>query len=65
MVKKIRVIEDETPQNEDPETVLMELGKSMDWKLWEMLQVMQRLEKKLNSLALSDSDQDDDTAKSK
>lgn len=65
MVKKIRVIEDETPQNEDPETVLMELGKSMDWKLWEMLQVMQRLEKKVNSLALSDSDEDDDTAKSK
>jgi hypothetical protein len=65
MVKKIRVIEDETPQNEDPETVLMELGKSMDWKLWEMLQVMQRLEKKVNSLALSDSEDDDDTAKSK
>ena len=40
MVKKIRVIEDETPQNEDPETVLMELGKSMDWKLWEMLKLM-------------------------
>jgi hypothetical protein len=59
MVKKIRVIEDETPQNEDPETVLMELGKSMDWKLWEMLQVMQRLEKKVNSLALSDKDDDE------
>lgn len=59
MVKKIRVIEDETPQNEDPETVLMELGKSMDWKLWEMLQVMQRLEKKMNSLALSDKDDDE------
>lgn len=59
MVKKIRVIEDETPQNEDPETVLMELGKSMDWKLWEMLQVMQRLEKKVNSLALSDNDDEE------
>ena len=56
MVKKIRVIEDETPQNEDPETVLLELGKSMDWKLWELLQIMQRLEKKLNTLALSDTD---------
>lgn len=65
MVKKIRVIEDETPQNEDPETQIIELAKSMDWKLWELLQVMQRLEKKLNTLALSDSDQDDDTAKSK
>jgi len=60
MVKKIRVIEDETPQNEDPETVLLELGKSMDWKLWELLQVMQRLEKKLNTLALSDSDAEDE-----
>ena len=65
MVKKIRVIEDETPQNEDPETQMIELAKSMDWKLWELLQVMQRLEKKINTLALSDSDQDDDTAKSK
>ena len=65
MVKKIRVIEDETPQNEDPETVLLELGKSMDWKLWELLQIMQRLEKKLNTLALSDVADEDDTAKSK
>ena len=64
MVKKIRVIEDETPQNEDPETVLLELGKSMDWKLWELLQIMQRLEKKLNTLALSDVADDDDTTKS-
>jgi hypothetical protein len=65
MVKKIRVIEDETPQNEDPETVLLELGKSMDWKLWELLQIMQRLEKKLNTLALSDVVDEDDTPKSK
>lgn len=63
MVKKIRVIEDETPQNEDPETVLLELGKSMDWKLWELLQIMQRLEKKLNTLALSDVDDDVDKDK--
>ena len=65
MVKEIRVIEDETPQNEDPETVLLELGKSMDWKLWELLQIMQRLEKKLNTLALSDVADEDDTPKSK
>tara|TARA_X000001036_G_scaffold90991_1_gene83329 strand:+ start:1543 stop:1710 length:168 start_codon:yes stop_codon:yes gene_type:complete len=50
MVKKIRVI-DETPEElEDssaaPERDYMEIAKSMDWKLWEILQIMQRLEKK-------------------
>lgn len=53
MVKKIRVLsEDETP--EDNSTTnnkeLLELAKAMDWKLWEMLQVMQRLEKKISVL---------------
>ena len=26
-----------------------ELAKSMDWKLWEILQIMQRLEKKIGA----------------
>lgn len=47
MVKKIRVIDeiDETPSNEQ---TLMEIAKAIDWKLWELLQTMQRLEKKLS-----------------
>ena len=57
MVKKIRVI-DEVPSSEDANTDsvnstdLQELAKSMDWKLWEMLQIMQRLEKKLGNIAI-------------
>ena len=57
MVKKIRVI-DEVPASEDAKTDsvnstdLQELAKSMDWKLWEMLQIMQRLEKKLGNIAI-------------
>jgi hypothetical protein len=48
MVKKIRVIDelDETPSAEQ---TLMELAKAMDWKLWELLQTLQRLEKKFNA----------------
>tara|TARA_A100001388_G_C28585892_1_gene411136 strand:+ start:537 stop:710 length:174 start_codon:yes stop_codon:yes gene_type:complete len=53
MVKKIRVI-DETPDAETPSANMsgdmkefMEMAKTMDWKLWEILQIMQRLEKKL------------------
>jgi hypothetical protein len=57
MVKKIRVIEnEETPATEDQ--TMMEIAKSMDWKLWELLQTMQRLEKKLTVLA-TDEDTDD------
>lgn len=57
MVKKIRVI-DEVPASEDAKTDsvnstdLQELAKSMDWKLWEILQIMQRLEKKLGNIAI-------------
>lgn len=49
MVKKIRVI-DEAPAVEEKsaDTDLMELAKSMDWKLWEMLQILQRFEKKFD-----------------
>ena len=54
MVKKIRVIEetpDETPVSGDME--MMDLAKSMDWKLWEILQIMQRLEKSLKGMEIS------------
>jgi len=51
MVKKIRLVEDQVPDEEqdkrDAAEQLMELAKSIDWKLWEILQIMQRLEKKL------------------
>lgn len=54
MVKKIRVIEnEETPATEDQ--TMMELAKSMDWKLWELLQTMQRLEKKLTVLSTDEN----------
>lgn len=54
MVKKIRLIEDEeATESSDATDVdspagseLIELAKSMDWKLWEILQTLQRFEKK-------------------
>jgi Fe-S cluster biosynthesis and repair protein YggX len=57
MVKKIRVIDeiDETP---NAEQTLMEIAKAIDWKLWELLQTMQRLEKKLS--VINDNDNDDE-----
>ena len=60
MVKKIRVIDE--PANEimsdaDVQRTMLELAKAMDWKLWELLQTIQRLEKKL---AVIDQDDDDD-----
>jgi len=59
MVKKIRVIEnEETPVTE--EQTMMEIAKSMDWKLWELLQTMQRLEKKLTVLAADENPDADD-----
>jgi hypothetical protein len=62
MVKKIRVIEndidDDLPalKEGDYQKYVMEIAKSADWKLWEMLQVLQRLEKKINSIDFSDDD---------
>jgi len=51
MVKKIRLIEDEVSDEQmdanDIQKQFLELAKSMDWKLWELLQTMQRLEKGL------------------
>tara|TARA_B100000035_G_C20983914_1_gene546807 strand:+ start:1179 stop:1364 length:186 start_codon:yes stop_codon:yes gene_type:complete len=54
MVKKIRVI-DETPDEVPTESSqdMMEMAKTMDWKLWEILQIMQRLEKKLAGMEIS------------
>ena len=58
MVKKIRVIDE--PVEEKTEEASMEsfyeLAKTMDWKLWEMMQIMQRVEKKLSVI-----DTEDDT----
>ena len=67
MVKKIRVIE-ETPDElqTGDNRALMDMAKTMDWKLWEILQIMQRLEKSLKGaeLVIPDDDyldnQDDD-----
>ena len=42
MVKKIRVIEDSVSSDEttSEDRGMMELAKSMDWKLWEILLIM-------------------------
>ena len=64
MVKKIRVI-DETPDEIPTESNqdLMEMAKTMDWKLWEILQIMQKLEKSLKGMEISvPEDNKDDEA---
>ena len=53
MVKKIRVIEDSSVVPDEMSdaafrTQVMELAKAVDWKLWELLQTIQRLEKKID-----------------
>ena len=60
MVKKIRVI-DETPDEDTSSSTgpvldkdFMEMAKTMDWKLWEILQIMQRLEKSLVTKGILD-----------
>tara|TARA_B110000902_G_scaffold242719_1_gene294306 strand:- start:2151 stop:2357 length:207 start_codon:yes stop_codon:yes gene_type:complete len=67
MVKKIRLIEDEVSDDEldtqDMQKQWMELAKSMDWKLWELLQTMQRLERNLTVLGRDSSESEN--AKSK
>jgi hypothetical protein len=55
MVKKIRLIpENDTTVAErnstDFNNEILELAKTMDWKLWEILQSMQRLETRLDEL---------------
>ena len=65
MVKKIRVIEDSvsTDAEATPDRNMMELAKSMDWKLWEILLIMQKLEKSLSSVDINVSKLDTDTTK--
>lgn len=67
MVKKIRLVEDEVSDEEldtnDIQSQLLEIAKSMDWKLWEMLQTIQRVEKNLtivddNSEEAEDEEED-------
>tara|TARA_B110000503_G_C7096940_1_gene392037 strand:+ start:700 stop:876 length:177 start_codon:yes stop_codon:yes gene_type:complete len=51
MVKKIRVldeIEEEVLDDKEVQKIILELAKSMDWKVWEILQTLQRLDKKLS-----------------
>jgi len=52
MVKKIRILDE--PISEELEDVdlkkVHELLKTTDWKLWEILQIMQRFEKKISIL---------------
>jgi len=51
MVKKIRLVEEEKDDEAldagDAAKAVIELLKSMDWKLWETLQTMPRLKKNL------------------
>ena len=56
MVKKIRVIDEpvEEPTEEASMQSFYELAKTMDWKLWEMMQIMQRVEKKLSVIDTED-----------
>jgi hypothetical protein len=63
MVKKIRLVEDEVSDEEmdlgDAQKQFLELAKSMDWKLWELLQTIQRVEKKLSVI---DTENEPETA---
>lgn len=59
MVKKIRVLDEAVAEETKDEASMenfYELAKTMDWKLWEILQIMQRLEKKLGKLNVSADD---------
>jgi len=52
MVKKIRVLDEPIQEVSEEVTLetMYELAKTMDWKLWEILQIMQRFEKKISVL---------------
>ncbi|MDA8882829.1 hypothetical protein N9I00_00315 [bacterium] len=53
MVKKIRLLDspiDEFNENHNEfNAEILELAKTMDWKLWEILQSVQRLEEQMNN----------------
>ena len=62
MVKKIRIIDD-TPEETVAEASgknMHELAKSIDRKLWEILLIMQKLEKKLSNLQITDPEEEPD-----
>lgn len=52
MVKKIRILDEPVQEVSEEVTLetMHELAKTMDWKLWEILQIMQRFEKKISVL---------------
>jgi hypothetical protein len=54
MVKKIRVVEEADIEPDMTDEQLRqhfyETTKAMDWKLWEILQIMQRLEKRIRTV---------------
>ena len=60
MVKKIRVLEEVEPgvklTDEEMRQQFFEIAKSMDWKLWELLQTMQRLDEKLTVVGVENED---------
>tara|TARA_B100000965_G_scaffold302053_1_gene260692 strand:+ start:766 stop:993 length:228 start_codon:yes stop_codon:yes gene_type:complete len=71
MVKKIRLVD--KPEADTKKTSgktgavqpeMMELLKSMDWKLWEMLQIAQRWEAANEPATETESVENDDTTKS-
>jgi hypothetical protein len=66
MVKKIRVIEEAVEEpTASPENELMELAKTMDWKLWEILQILQRFEKKISVLDGAEAPEEETTTSAK
>ena len=56
MVKKIRVLDEPEEElvAEDVTKQAFEILKSLDWKIWELLQTVQRLEKKVQILESED-----------
>ena len=62
MVKKIRVVDEVASDDsvEEQEFDMNELAKSMDWKLWEMLQIMQRMEKRFKNIVVDDVEDNQD-----
>ena len=62
MVKKIRVVDEVASDDsvEEQEFDMNELAKSMDWKLWEMLQIMQRMEKRFKNIVIDDVEDEQD-----
>lgn len=56
MVKKIRILDEIEPKEVSQEQMLMDTAKAIDWKLWEIMKIMQKIEKKLDSLQHTDGD---------